>query len=95
MITIKDESADGNRMKGKEIDDRESVCVAVVEMLRSETGTDVTEFMLYDTIDTDALEMLFSTEKPETDNIRLAFDVLDTRVIIERENGSVSVTLAD
>lgn len=82
-------------MEGGDADDSETMCVAIVDVLVSETDIDSADFTLYDTIDTEAVELLFHHKKPQSGNIRLAFDVLDERVVIERENGSVSVSLAE
>lgn len=71
------------------LDERPSTSETIVEAVADATDTDPTQLPpLYDTVNTDALDMLFS----ERDGGTLTFEYADCTVVV---HGDVTVTVTD
>lgn len=79
-------------MKKSEKPDRKTpISVALVEAISEQTRLEMTDFSLYDSIDPDALDTLFSGDRPQVGDVRVVFDILDHTVVVERVDETVTV----
>lgn len=65
--------------------------VSIAEAIAEKTGREITDFSLYDSIDPDALNTIFSKSQSEVGTVRVVFNILDYTVVVEQVNEIVTV----